>query len=136
MSRLHRTSIILLALALLAGSTPTYAAPTTPQDADVAGNWTLKVETPEGEEPNDLVFVQEGKTITGTVGTPQGPQSLKGTVEGNNIAFLISVDTPNGPFSVEFVGTVQGGNKISGTISSTDGQFSAPFTCEKKEGQP
>jgi len=131
----RRTTTILFALSLLAAPLAGFAASLPAQDTNVAGDWTLTVETPNGSEPADLTFVQEGKTITGTVDTPQGQQPLEGAIEGNDIVFTVSADMPDGGvFTVEFAGTVEEGTKISGTVTGGDGEFSAPFVCEKKEG--
>jgi len=134
MTHLRRTTIAVLALAVLATPLGGYTAAALSQDADVAGNCTLIVETPNGAEPSDLVFAQEGTVLTGTVDTPQGNLPLEGKVEGNNITFSVSIDTPDGSvFTVNFVGTVEENKRIGGTLSSDDAEMSAPFTAEKKE---
>lgn len=129
-------TIAVLALAVLATPLGGYTAAAASQDANVAGNWTLTVETPNGADPSDLVFAQEGTVLTGTVDTPQGNLPLEGKVEGNDITFSVSIDTPDGGvFTITFAGTVEENKRIGGTVSSEDAEMSASFTAERKEGQ-
>ncbi len=133
----HRrlTTIAVVTVALIITPLVAHAATASPQDANVAGNWTLIVQAPNGSDPADLVFTQEGTTLGGTVETPQGILPLEGKVEGNDITFSVSIDMQGSVFTVTFAGTVAENTKISGTVSSADAEMTAPFTAEKKEGR-
>ena len=134
MSHHPRTMLGLVVLAILASPLLGVAgASTRAQDANVAGDWVLTVETPNGAQPVNVTLTQEEGAVEGTIELPTGPEPLTGTVEGNELAFTVTIDTPNGAFSINFTGTVEENKKISGTVDSSGGEISAPFTGEKKE---
>jgi len=134
MLRSYRVTIVLFALVLTAspllGSSVTSVRA---QDANVAGNWTLTMETPQGVRDINLTFTQEELELGGTIELMNSTRPLTGKVEGNKVTFSFAVPTPQGTFTLDFAGTVEENKKISGTMNSSGGQFPTTFTAEKKE---
>ena len=104
------------------------------EETDVTGAWSLAMEGPQGMVNMELVFKQEGGELTGTVNGPMGSTELGGEIDGVQISFWISVDTPNGAFELLFSGEVEENKKISGVMKAGDGEFSSDFTAERREG--
>jgi imidazolonepropionase-like amidohydrolase len=103
------------------------ARPAEPPRGNLAGRWSLTVNTPQGSQQvtAELSMAPDG-TLTGTVTSPMGTATVShGWLSGNRFSFTISLAM--GPQQVEatFSGTVEG-NRMSGTVSF--GGFTAEFT--------
>lgn len=96
------------------------------QPANVAGSWQYSVETPRGTMTQTLTIQQDGGAIKGTVKGARGEAPLEGTVDGNKINFTVKRETPNGTFTIEYKGTVDG-DTMAGTNHSErfDGKWTA-----------
>lgn len=114
-------------LALLAFAALGLAA----QNADVAGDWQLTLQTPRGERSMDMSIVQEGEKITVTMRGMRGGESTgEGTIKGNAIEWSITRSTPRGEFTSSYKGTVEG-DTMSGTVEM--GNFGTmEWTATKK----
>ena len=131
MARIRRLTSLALTLAFV------LAAPALAhrQEApNVTGKWSLAMEAPQGMVSMEIVFAQEGTEISGTLNGPMGMTELNGEIEGDEILFWISVESPDGAFDLIFTGKVEENNKISGMMESGDAGFSVEFTAERKEG--
>jgi hypothetical protein len=96
------------------------------EPAKVAGSWELTFEGPRGTRAQTLVIQQDGSKIKGTLTGQRGEAPLEGSVDGNKISFTVTRETPNGTFTIEYNGTVEG-DSMKGTMHSQmfDGQWSA-----------
>ncbi|HEV2326027.1 MAG TPA: hypothetical protein VGS10_18965 [Terracidiphilus sp.] len=96
---------------------------TTARAADVTGNWTAEMTTPDGNSFQlAFKFKQDGEKLTGTVQGPQGDaiDITNGKVDGNKISFDVSV---NGS-TISHDGTVNdAGDEIEMTTKSDSGDF-------------
>lgn len=101
---------------------------------NVTGEWSLTMEAPQGMVSMEIVFAQEGTEVSGTLNGPMGTTELNGEIEGNEIVFWISVETPDSSFDLIFTGKVEENNKISGMMESGGGEVSVEFTAKRKEG--
>ncbi len=84
--------------------------------ADVAGTWSLKVETQAGTGTPTLVLVQDGEKLTGTYTGRFGKSPITGTIKGNALEFSFTAAGPMGSAEVSYSGTVDGAN-VSGTMT-------------------
>ncbi len=131
MARIRRLTSLALTLAF-GLATPTLAHQ---QEApNVTGEWSLAMEAPQGMVSMEIVFAQEGTEITGTLDGPMGHTELHGEIDGNEIVFWITVESPDSPFDLIFSGKVEENKKISGMMKSGSGELSVEFTAERKEG--
>jgi hypothetical protein len=117
-----------LAFALACGVLLTLAAKVIAADepAKVAGTWEMSVEGPMGTRIQTLAIQQDGSTIKGTLKGQRGESPLEGSIRGNKISFTVKRETPNGTFTIEYTGTVDG-DSMKGTLHSErfDGEWSA-----------
>jgi hypothetical protein len=76
-----------------------------------------------------LTVQQDGATIKGTIEGRRGPAPFEGSVTGNKISFAVKRETPNGTFTMEYTGTVEG-DAIKGNVHSErfDGEWTAKRT--------
>ena len=99
------TLITAVAAVTIVGSPTGLAA----QDAvDVSGAWTLAVESPNGAGTRDVVFAQDGAALTGNISSTRASGPFTGTVTGNEITFVATVQMDSGPFIITYAATVSG----------------------------
>lgn len=101
--------------------------------ANVAGVWTLTMESPAGTLNPDITVEQTGADFTGSGELPFGPMEISGSVSGNAITFTMSIDAGDQAFEIEFSGTVTG-NTASGTVALPDGS-SSEWSATRKPGE-
>lgn len=91
--------------------------------ADVTGNWTADLTTPDGNSMQlAFTFKQDGTKLTGSVQGPQGDSMdiSNGKVDGNKISFDVSF---NG-MTISHEGTVnEAGDEIEMTTKSDSGDI-------------
>jgi hypothetical protein len=118
----------LLALALTCGALLLRSSVITAADepAKVTGSWEMSVETPRGTMTQTLTLQQDGGTLKGTLKGQRGEAPVTGSVTGNKISFTVTRDTPNGSFTIEYSGTIDG-DSMTGTAHSErfDGKWTA-----------
>jgi hypothetical protein len=106
------------------------AAPAFAADAKVAGEWNFNIESPNGPATPSAIFKQDGGTLTGTYKGRYGESPLKGTVNGNQIAFTFTINVQGQDLQIEYTGTVDG-DSMKGTVKFGElGQGN--FTGKKK----
>jgi len=100
--------------ALGALSLPALAA-----DANVAGTWSMTVESPMGSGNPVFVLEQSGSEVSGSYKGALGEAPVKGTVKGNEVALKYSIDAQGMSLEITYAGTVEG-NTIKGKVSYGD----------------
>jgi len=101
-------------------------------DVDVTGDWEMTMESPRGGEMTRGVhFEQDGEKITVTMESRRGEDvTVEGTLVGNEIEWIVSRETPRGPMTMAYKGTVDG-DAMSGTVDF--GDFgSGSWTAKRK----
>jgi hypothetical protein len=90
-----------LLLAVLLLSAPAFAA-------DVDGNWTGSLETPNGAVQIGYTFKADGATLTGTTTGPDGSAVpiKNGKVDGNKISFVVTIDFGGMMVDINYAGVV------------------------------
>jgi len=97
---------------------------------DVSGVWEMSSEGRQGPMTRDITIVQDGDKITVTMPGRQGEEITgEGTVDGNNIQWSITRESPRGEFTMNYKGTVDG-DTMSGTSSVMDREME--WTAKKK----
>lgn len=122
----------ILAYLALAG----YAQTQQPAPTDVSGIWEFTMQTPGGEMKNDATFVQtkvEEKYVIKF--SMPGPMDMEmkgeGTITGNELAWTVTINTPNGDFLLAFKGKVDG-DKMAGDVQAGDFGSSSWTAIKKK----
>ena len=75
-----------------------------------AGKWTSSVDTPQGAIKVGFEFEVDGKTLTGNSSNDfTGAIPIKeGMVNGKDLSFKVSFDTPGGAMTVLYKGVLEG----------------------------
>jgi hypothetical protein len=130
----HLPSLITFALALAVATPLALLARATGQGtpADVAGTWTLTVETAAGTGTPGVELKQDGETLTGTYSSQVfGEQKLTGTIKGNAITFGFTGSLQGETVTVTYTGTVDG-TTMKGKVTVGD-LGEGTFTGEKRK---
>jgi len=98
---------------------------------DVTGVWDMTVESPQGAMQLVTTFKQEGEKLTGTQASQMGEVALQGTVVGDEIKYVITIDMQGQQMAINFAGKVEG-EKMSG-IFEFGGMGSAAWSATKRK---
>ena len=99
---------------------------------NISGVWSMTITAPQGEQTNDVTFAQDKETLKVTMTGPNG-MTLEGpgTVKDGAADWAVSIETPNGTFTIMFKAKIDG-DKMEGLAAM--GDFgSMPFTAVKKK---
>jgi hypothetical protein len=99
-------------------------------NANVAGEWNLTLETPNGTATPSVIFKQDGETLTGTYKGRMGETPLKGTIKGNDIKFSVTVSPQGQDLVIAYSGTVDG-DTMKGNVKFGE-MGEASWTGKKK----
>ncbi|MCH8939261.1 MAG: hypothetical protein IH966_07545, partial [Gemmatimonadetes bacterium] len=143
-SNMKRLGALFVASALTAA----LAAPLNAQSSDISGEWELTREggpggggQREGRRgggggPAKMVIEQDGDTFTGTLELPFGEAKIQeGTIDGNEITFVVQIETPRGNFEMQYTGKVEG-DSMAGTWTGgrgDGGEFTREWTAKRVE---
>jgi hypothetical protein len=97
--------------------------------ADIAGDWDLSINGPEGVITATASLKQDGDNVTGSITSPQGTVELKGTYKSKKVELAFQIQSPNGPLDIKVNGDVDGAD-MKGIIDF--GMGMADFTAKKK----
>lgn len=87
--------------------------------ASVAGKWELTWEGPRGPQTSTLTLEQNGADLKGTMSGRRGDTPVTGKVKGKEVTIVVERETPQGKFTQEFKGTVDGA-AMKGTLVMRD----------------
>jgi hypothetical protein len=91
-------TVIALAALCLAAQEKDHAKTAT---AQIAGDWTLSMETPHGDVVGPMHLKQEGATATGSIETEHlGTLPITGTVSGNKVELTLEIADPQMKFKL------------------------------------
>ena len=94
--------------------------------AELAGTWTLTIDTPRGEQNPKLEVIQADGAYTGTYHSLRGPIALNNVqTDGKSFSFDIQITVPIGNLDVSYIGEIDGDN-MSGTVVNPRGEV--PFS--------
>jgi hypothetical protein len=96
-----RTRLCLLA-SLLFVSAPAFA------QTNIAGDWDLTIESPQGARTMLVSLKQEGEKLTGAFKSPNGELPLSGTLTGSDVKLTFSVNMQGVPLDITMSGKVEG----------------------------
>jgi hypothetical protein len=115
-----------------AQETPKEPAKEPPKEVNISGTWDMVTQSPQGEMPGEATFTQEKEIVKISMTGPQGmPLSGEGTIKEGVVQWAVTLNTPNGDFTVYFKGKVDG-EKISGEVQAGDfGTF--PWSATKRK---
>jgi autotransporter translocation and assembly factor TamB len=105
----------------LAAVTPLSLGAVPIQDsASVDGDWSMQMETPQGNMDVSMTLETKDGKLAGTLHGPQGDAPLTGSLDGKALKLELSVDTPQGQMTIDFTGDVDGDTISNGSANLGD----------------
>ncbi len=99
------------------------------QADELAGEWTLSIDTPRGLQHPTLVITRDGPNYTGIYNSMRGPINIDSiSRDGNNFAFPLVITVPIGEIEVNYQGSVAG-DDMTGQVQNPRG--TVPFTGQR-----
>ena len=95
--------------------------------SELAGVWTLSIDTPRGIQHPTLVINKDGDSYSGVYNSLRGPLPIEQvTGDGDNFEFPLVITVPIGEVEVHYRGSISG-DDMKGTVVSARGEvlFSA-----------
>lgn len=83
--------------------------------ADLSGDWTFEVQSPNGPGHRDVLFRQEGTRVIGFIDSDSASGRFVGSVAGDNLEFTAVLEFGGQPMAAVYRGRVDG-DRMSGTI--------------------
>ena len=94
--------------------------------AELAGSWTLSVDTPRGVQNPKMVVTNTEEGYQGTYHSLRGPLEMKNIqTDGEKFSFDLTLTVPIGTFEVQYTGTIAG-DELSGQVENPRG--TVPFS--------
>jgi len=100
-------------------------------DAKVAGEWKLTVESPNGTGTPTVTFKQDAGNLTGTYKGRLGELPLNGTIKGNDIKFSVKANIQGQDLQIDYTGEVDG-DSMKGKVNF-GGMAEGSFTGKRAE---
>lgn len=92
----------------------------------IDGNWNVTMQSPMGARDVKAEFTSNGNELGGSFSGAAGATPLSGTIDGDKVAWSVTVPSPMGEMVLKFDGALAN-DALSGTVAF--GAFgSGPFT--------
>lgn len=96
----------------------------------VAGKWSLNIDSPQGATTAALTLAVDGEAVKGSLAGDMGETPVVGKVIGNQVTFSFDFMGPNGAMTIASKATITG-DEIKGEMDY--GMGVAPFTGKRAE---
>ena len=94
--------------------------------AELAGSWTLSIDTPRGVQNPKLVVEHSDSGYSGTYHSLRSPVDVNNIqTDGTTFSFELVITVPIGDIDVAYVGTIDGDN-MTGSVRNPRGEV--PFS--------
>jgi hypothetical protein len=121
--------IVKTLLSVLFVSVSVLPCPGLAEEAAIAGQWKLAVQTPNGVTNPVLTIRETEGAYSGTYAGPRGTFEIETiTVDGATFSFPLTVEMPIGAIELRYKGTVTG-DRIEGVVGNPRGEI--PFSGER-----
>lgn len=93
------------------------------------GKWQLHQSIADNESEMVCTFTQTGSELTGICDGEQRSVKITGKVDGTKVSWVYKSEYDGGPVTLTYKGTLNPGDKLSGTVAveeyGADGEFTA-----------
>jgi hypothetical protein len=97
---------------------------------DVTGKWLFTVDTGAGSGTPTITLQQQGEMLTGHYSGQLGEADLKGSVKGQEIAFMFSVDAQGVKLACTYTGSIESKDSLKGKVDIS-GLANGTFTAKR-----
>jgi hypothetical protein len=97
----------------------------------LSGRWLVHRSAGGNESQIDCAFTQKNNDLTGTCESDRGRLQLTGKLDGKLITWTHKSESPGGPVTVVYKGTVESTAKITGTLTAVEFAIEGEFTATR-----
>jgi len=98
---------------------------------DVTGKWLFTVDTTAGSGTPTITLQQQGEALTGHYSGQLGEADLTGSVKGQEIAFVFSVDAQGVKLNCTYTGSIESKDSLKGKVDIS-GLGNGTFTAKRQ----
>jgi hypothetical protein len=98
---------------------------------DVTGKWLFTVDTTAGSGTPTITLQQQGEALTGHYSGQLGEADLTGSVKGQEIAFVFSVDAQGVRLNCTYTGSIESKDSLKGKVDIS-GLGNGTFTAKRQ----
>jgi hypothetical protein len=103
-------------------------------DASLTGKWQIQRSAAGNDSRQDCTFAQKNNDLTGTCNsTDRGTVQISGKVDGKSVTWTYKGESPGGPVTVVYTGTVESANKITGKVTAVEFSIEGDFTATRSK---
>ena len=103
----------------------------TAADASLSGRWQVHRSAAGNESQIDCLFTQKDSELTGTCESDRGKLQFTGKVDGKLVTWTHKSDSPSGPVTVVYKGSVASADKITGSVTAVEFSIEGEFTATR-----
>ena len=101
-------------------------------DASLSGKWQIQRSAAGNESQQDCTFTQTNSDLTGTCSaTDRETVQISGKVDGTRVTWTYQGESPGGPVTVVYTGTVESANKVTGKVTAVEFSIEGEFTATR-----
>lgn len=100
-------------------------------DASLTGRWQVLRSAAGNESQLDCLFTQKDSELSGTCESDRGKLQFTGKVDGRTVTWTHKSESPGGPVTVVYKGTVESPAKITGTVVAVEFSIEGEFTATR-----
>jgi hypothetical protein len=100
-------------------------------DGSLTGRWQVHRSAAGNESQLDCRFTQKDSELTGTCESDRGKLQFTGKVDGKQVGWSHKSESPGGPVTVVYKGTVESAAKITGTVTAVEFGIEGEFTATR-----
>ena len=109
----------------------TAAAAVAADDVSLSGKWEIQRSAAGNESRQDCVMTQKDNDLTGTCRDERGTVQMSGKVDGKHVTWTYKGDSPGGPLTVVYTGTLDSPDKITGKVLAVEFSIEGEFTATR-----
>ena len=103
-------------------------------DASLSGKWQIQRSAAGNESQQDCTFTQKNSDLTGTCSaTDRETVQISGKVDGKSVTWTYKAESPGGPVTVVYTGTVESANRITGKVTAVEFSIEGDFTATRSK---
>jgi hypothetical protein len=107
------------------------AAAAAADDVSLSGKWQIQRNAGGNDSQQECVFTQKNGDLTGTCKDERGTVEMSGKVDGKRVTWTYKGDSPGGPVTVTYNGTLDSPAKITGRVLAVEFSIEGDFIATR-----
>ncbi len=99
--------------------------------ADLSGTWNVSVQTPDQAVSSVLTVAHKGDSLSGTLESEIGRAPMRGSVKGDTVMFVFSLDMGGQVIDISAAGLMTGKDSFAGQMD-VSGMGTMPFSAKRQ----